>query len=116
MDCSSREILQFDDAYIELIENYPCVDKNELHRREGEIIRERVCVNKVIAGRTDAEYREDNKETRNQYSKQYRQEHTEEANQYNKQYQQTHKESIAEQKKPYNKQYEIDNKEAISSL
>ena len=24
-NCSSQQILQFDDAYIELIENYPCV-------------------------------------------------------------------------------------------
>ena len=66
-DTTSKEILLFDDAYIELIENYPCVDKNELHRREGDIIRERVCVNRCIAGRTDAEWREDNKESIKQY-------------------------------------------------
>ncbi len=93
--CSSREILLFDDAYIELIENYPCADKNELHRREGEIIRTTECVNKQIAGRTQAEYREDNKESRNQYNKQYlkqyRQEHAEKTKHYNKRYRVAHK-------------------------
>ena len=32
---SSFEIIKFDDNYIELIEEYPCVNKNLLHRREG---------------------------------------------------------------------------------
>ncbi len=74
MDCSSKEILLFDDAYIELIELFPCASKMELNRREGEIIRELDCVNKQIAGRTLAEWREDNKEDIKQYGKQYRQE------------------------------------------
>ncbi len=104
--CSSREILLFDDAYIELIENYPCADKMELNRREGEIIRTTECVNKQIAGRTQAEWREDNK----QYFKQYRQEHKEEAKQYNKQYQQEHKEEV----KQYKKQYQQAHKESIA--
>ena len=83
LTCSSREIMQFADAYIELIEMFPCANKFELHRREGEIIRERVCVNKMIAGRSRAEtnkqYREDNREEllepQKQYSRQYRQTH-----------------------------------------
>jgi hypothetical protein len=47
--------------YIELYENYPCDTKNELHRREGQIQRElKASLNKVIAGRTTKEYRQDN--------------------------------------------------------
>ena len=46
MDCTSQQILRFDDAYIELIELFPCDSKMALNLREGEIIRERVCVNK----------------------------------------------------------------------
>ena len=41
---------------IELIHNYPCDTKQELLREEGKIMRERDCVNKVLAGRTAIEY------------------------------------------------------------
>lgn len=60
---SSFSLLQkYDDVCIELIENFPCNSREELRRREGHYQRKRKCVNKFIAGRTDAEYREDNKE------------------------------------------------------
>lgn len=59
---TSHLIIQYEDCYIELIEKYPCNDKNELHRREGQLIREMDCVNKVITSRTKKEYREDHKE------------------------------------------------------
>jgi hypothetical protein len=83
LTCSSREIMQFADAYIELIEMFPCANKIELHRREGEVIRITDCVNKTMPGRTRAEtnkqYREDNRgkilEQQKQYSKQYRRTH-----------------------------------------
>ena len=32
---SSKKIIDLGDAYIELIENYSCNSKEELHRREG---------------------------------------------------------------------------------
>lgn len=47
---------------IELIENFPSLSKKELERREGEIIKETICINEVVAGRTIKEYIEDNKE------------------------------------------------------
>jgi hypothetical protein len=49
---SSFALIENGDEYIELIENYPCKDKNELHKREGEIIRKNKgkCVNQVVAG------------------------------------------------------------------
>ena len=44
---------------IELHELYPCNTRQELHRREGEVIREIGTLNKCIAGRTHQErYRE----------------------------------------------------------
>ena len=46
--------------YIELYENYPCNDKSELHKREGEIIRLIGNINKNIAGRTKKEYHKEN--------------------------------------------------------
>ena len=61
---TSFKLIELEGHYIELIENYPCADRNELNRREGQIIRETVgCINKYTAGRTRYEYYQDNKET-----------------------------------------------------
>ena len=68
--CSSREIMQYSDAYIELIEEFPCRNKMELNKREGEIIRATVdCVNKRIAGRSQQEWYDEH----DGYNKEYRQ-------------------------------------------
>lgn len=55
---TSKQIIDLDDAYIELIENHACDSKEKLNKREGEFIRSMDCVNKVVAGRTVKEYRE----------------------------------------------------------
>ena len=59
---TSFEIIKYDDCYIELLENYPCDNKEQLHKIEGEYIRKLDCLNKVIPGRTKKQYREDNKD------------------------------------------------------
>jgi len=59
---TSFEVLKYGDAYIELVEECACENKQQLNRREGEIIRSMPCVNKVVAGRTKAEYCQDNAE------------------------------------------------------
>jgi hypothetical protein len=56
---TSFELLQYEDVYIELLEEYPCENKMVLHRREGELIRSNNCVNKFIAGRTAKEYKDE---------------------------------------------------------
>ncbi len=38
--CSSKDIVCYHDAYIELMENYPCTNKEQLEKREYELIRE----------------------------------------------------------------------------
>jgi len=68
---SSYIFFSANNVKIELIENYPCKDKNELTRREGEWIRKLKCINKVVAGRTKEEWCEDNKELLVQKSKEY---------------------------------------------
>ena len=70
--CSSSQILQYPDCYIELLEEFPCANKMQLHRREGELIRTTDCVNKRIAGRTQSEHRIDNKDYMFERDKQYR--------------------------------------------
>ena len=47
--CACREIIDIGDAYIELIENYPCVDKNQLLARENRYMRGLDCLNKHLA-------------------------------------------------------------------
>lgn len=48
--CTSKEIIDARDSYIELLENYPCQSREELNRREGEIIRGTVnCINRNIS-------------------------------------------------------------------
>ena len=44
--------------YIELYEECPCNSEEQLHKREGEVIREIGSLNKLIAGRTRKEYRQ----------------------------------------------------------
>jgi hypothetical protein len=98
---------------IELLENYPCNSKEELLAREGYWIRNTECVNKVIEGRTSAEYmkywKELNKDKLRTYKQQwyysnresnlekqskYRQEHIEEKRALDKKYLERNKERI----------------------
>mgnify|MGYP005861267615 CR=1 FL=1 len=62
---TSFDIFEDGNYRIELICNYPCNSKAELHSKEGEYIRDLECVNRCIAGRTkkeyDVKYREQNK-------------------------------------------------------
>ena len=60
-------------CFIELVESFPCETKNHLNAREGFYIKNNACVNKVIAGRTDKEWREDSREQITEYKKQWRQ-------------------------------------------
>lgn len=97
---TSFEILQYVDSYIELLENYPCKSKEELNKREGELIRlhKEDIVNKNVAGRTRKEYRDENKAK---------------IKDYNKVYFQQNKIQLAEQRKEYVKKYQQDNREKI---
>ena len=55
------KMLDYPDAYIELVEKHPCLCREELERFEGQHIRaEPNAVNRFIAGRTRAEHYLDN--------------------------------------------------------
>ena len=79
---TSFEILKCDDYKIELLKKVNVSDKDELRKIEGDFIRKIKCVNKFIAGRTQKEWREENKE-------------------YNKEYRKHNKDKIKEKKKEY---------------
>jgi len=97
--CTSFEILKFGDAFIELVENFPCNSKKDLERREGFHIRNNDCVNKNIAGRNLAEYYQDNKAELREYGKEYYEKNKGKAKEYRKVYYETHKEEIKEKQK-----------------
>ncbi len=114
-----------EDWYIELFENFPCNNKEELNKREGEIIREIGTVNKQIAGRTYKEYNDSNKDKRKenynnnkdkilQKQKEYRLNNKDKIAERKKEYQQKNKEIIAKKRKEYLKQYYESNKEKIA--
>jgi len=75
-----------DNCFIELLETKLCSSKDELRQLEGKYIREQLCVNKHIAGRTEKEYIEDNKEKIKSYSKEWREENKDELKEKKKKY------------------------------
>jgi hypothetical protein len=74
--------------YIEWHEDFPCNGKQELNRREGEVIREIGTINKQIAGRTRKEYREEtvDKEKEKGTLKKYREDNADKIKEKKKMY------------------------------
>jgi len=106
---TSFKILEYKDAYIELICNCPCNNVEELRRIEGKYIREKNCVNKFIAGRTDKEYYQD---TKNTTRKEYLEKNKERFQLYRKDYYIKHQ----IKKNEYNKVYYKENKEKLNKI
>ena len=116
---ASYEIVKFNDAYIELYEDYPCSSKRELNRREGQVMREtKNCVSKFIAGRSHKEWEKDNekklrqsrkeyyknnKQQKLEYRKNYYEKNKQIINQISKNYYEKNKEKLKEQGKQYRK-------------
>ena len=61
----------FENWYIELYENYSCENKEQLFKKEGEIIRMIGSLNSKIAGRSKKEYAEENKEKMDKYKQEW---------------------------------------------
>ena len=92
----------WDNWYIELYELYPCVNVEELTRREGEIIRLIGNLNIVVVGRTNKEWKQDNKEYVQKRDKEYYDTHKEKISEQNKEYRQDNYDKIYAQRKEYN--------------
>jgi translation elongation factor EF-G len=106
---TSFDILELGDAYIEWVEDFPSNSNKELEAREGYWIRKTDCVNKLIVGRTQREYYEENKEKLQQKRKEYYEENKEEILEKVREYREKNKEEIIQKKKEYYKE----NKEKI---
>jgi hypothetical protein len=97
-DCNSKYLFEkYTDIRIELMEEYPCDNKMELNKKEGEYIRNNECLNRCIAGRTDKEYREANRE---KILKHY-EANKEKILEQQKEYREANREKILERKKEY---------------
>ena len=114
----------WDNWYIELYEVYPCNSKNELERREGEVIRQIGNLNCYIAGRDLKQYYQDNRDEILEHNKQYYQNNRDKILEKDKQYKKNNRDKIAEYKKQYlqenrdeiieyRKQYHQDNRGKI---
>ena len=94
----SKIIIDLGDAKIELLQEFPCNNKMESDKKEGEYIRELNCVNKNIAGRTIKEYRIETKEQHNESSKVYYINNKVKVDEYKKQYIKNNKELVAKRR------------------
>ena len=74
---------KYTDVRIELLEECPCDNKEQLLKKEGEYIRNNNCVNKFIPNRTPKEYRENNKEKIKERNKEYRENNKEHIKEHN---------------------------------
>jgi hypothetical protein len=90
-----------DKFYIELIENSPCENKEELRKREGFVIREMGTLNSCIAGRSQVEYVIENKINIQAHKKQYYETNKDVISITNKEYRDTHKEKRNAQTKEH---------------
>ncbi len=106
--CTSKQIIDLNDSYIELIESYPCANVEELHKREGHFQRSMECVNKCIAGRSSAEWYQDNCEHTKAKSRKYHYENREHVLKRSKQYGIKNREKISEKTKIYRDDHKED--------
>ena len=69
--CSLYKLVNgdWDNWYIELYEDFPCNNREQLEKREGEVQRQIATINNRIAGRTRKEYRKENRDKIVEYKK-----------------------------------------------
>ena len=89
----------WDNWYIELHENYSCNNKQELLKREGQVIREIGTINRYVAGRTRKEYLEENKDNITEKKKLYYQNNRDKMLEQKKEYYLDSRDKILEKNK-----------------
>ena len=97
--CISKLVLECEDYKIELVEEYPCNNKQQLERKEGEYQKNNECVNINVAGRTRAEWRKDNYNKVLEHRKKYSEEHREYNRLKAKKYREDNRDEINERRR-----------------
>jgi hypothetical protein len=110
------KILECEDYKIELVEEYPCNNQQQLAKQEGEYIKANECINRCIAGRTEKEYNIDNADK----IKQWKNDNADKTKEREKQWKNDNAHKIKEQQKQWRiknankiKQQYIDNVDKI---
>ena len=96
----------WDNWYIELYENYPCNSKQELEKREGEIIRLIGNINKRIEGRSQKEYQAVNRDKILKYQKEYYNDNRDTILKHQKVYYNDNRDKVLEKQKERNEKKE----------
>lgn len=95
----------FDNFFIELHESYPCENKEELRKKEGEIIRLIGTLNSQIAGRTIKEWCKNNTDYVKERNKIYNEEHKEEIKLQRSEHYKDNRLELLKKKKIYSDQH-----------
>ena len=103
-NCGSFVIFDCEDYKMELLEEYPCNNKQQLLKKEAEYIKSNECVNPQIPARTQKEYYQDNKDTKIAKNTEYAKNNPEVNKQAKKKYYENNKEKILEKRKEKRKQ------------
>ncbi len=109
INITSSVLFQTDNFKIELVENYPCLNRKELETRERWYIENNECINKYIPGRTHKEWYLDNKDKILEKFKIYNQNNKEKIRENKKLYRENNKDKLAE----YHKLYYQNNKDKV---
>ena len=88
--------LGFDAFYIELIEECPCDNLEQLLRTEGKYIRQMASLNKIVSGQTKKEYYDNNIGYILEHKKEYYKQNKERENKRCNAYREKNKEEINE--------------------
>lgn len=88
-------------VYLELLEDYPCESKDQLHAKEAEWVRKIATLNHRIPRRSHKAYYEENKDEILQKQKLYNLKHKKENSARNKEYRVNHHEKYAENSRRY---------------
>ena len=83
--------------YIELVEEFPCANREQLFQREGHFIRELGTLNRIIAGRTKKQHYQDNKSCILEHQHQYYNENKDVVLERNRVYNENNKGQIRKQ-------------------
>jgi len=101
MSGSANILFEWGNVKINMLEEIEFLDKQELRDRESYYIRNLKCVNKEIPGRTNKEWRTDNKDKVKLYNEKWRNNNGNIINKKNKEYREKNKEKLKEIKKKY---------------
>lgn len=122
---NSFKILECEDYKIELVEEYPCNNRQQLCKKEGEYIKANECINYAIAGRTAEEYCEDNADKINNRRIIWRANNADKVNERDKKWRNENIEKVrenakkwrddnADKKKEWDKKYQENNIDKIN--